>query len=69
MTDTPAILPCPFCGAKMEKRGDMQTPSGISPEWINHPNVNDCLFAGKVIMAAIERWNRRAASDDAQENL
>ena len=44
----------------MEKRGGMQTPNGISEVWINHPNVNDCLFAGKVIMATIERWNRRA---------
>lgn len=55
MSNSPELLPCPFCGA------DLHQPYLKNPEVYAHPKGSDC-FAGKAIVhpERYEQWNTRA---------
>lgn len=55
------LLPCPFCGARLEVRDDHHG------EWVGHPE-SDCLENIVQIFDErdVERWNRRDPSELAE---
>jgi hypothetical protein len=51
MRDAPALLPCPFCGGKLERK---------HAGWFDHPK-GKCILSGRAFHAGfIGQWNRRA---------
>ena len=68
------LLPCPFCGAALVKRGNYNKEGGWN--WLQHEKESACIIANVKVpsvwssaQTGIARWNRRSASTTREAAL